>query len=243
MLKPSWIISLFALILTVRGRGQQPPTAEEVVARMMDHDVQRQATLHGYSGLRHYVLENEHHHKRAEMLVRINCREDGLKEFETVSESGWGAALHHVFPRLLESERDASRPGTRQRSRITHENYSFQMVGTDHINGRPSYVMAVTPKSNSNYLIQGRIWVDADDYAIVRIEGKPAKSPSFWIKSVQFVHTYKKAGPFWFPESDHSVTDARIFGATQLTIDYTDYLLNSATFTASREPVLTGRPE
>jgi hypothetical protein len=29
----------------------------------------------------------------------------------------------------------------------------------------------------------------------VRIEGQPAKTPSFWIKGVHFVHTYAKQGP------------------------------------------------
>ena len=57
---------------------------------------------------------------------------------------------------------------------------------------------------------------------IVRMEGEPAKNPSFWIKSVHFVHTYGKHGPFWFPVSDRSVTDVRIFGNTEVNIDYFD---------------------
>ena len=61
------------------------------------------------------------------------------------------------------------------------------------------------------------------DYALVRVEGKPAKSPSFWIKDVHFVHTYKKSGPQWFPNSTESVTDVRVFGTTKVTINYFDY--------------------
>jgi hypothetical protein len=68
--------------------------------------------------------------------------------------------------------------------------------------------------------------VDAEDYAIIRVDGEPAKSPSFWIKSVHFVHDYDKIGAFWFPVLDHSVTDARIFGATEMTIEYFDYAPN-----------------
>jgi hypothetical protein len=62
----------------------------------------------------------------------------------------------------------------------------------------------------------------------VRIEGRPAKSPSFWIKSVRFVHTYHKNGSFWWPESDRSVSDVRIIGANTLTIDYFDYAVQPA---------------
>jgi hypothetical protein len=243
MPKPLQLFLLSALTLAAQAQSQQLPSAEQVVAKMMDHDAQRQANLHGYSGVRHYVLENEHHHKRAEMVVHVKCDEDGRKEFDTVSESGWGAALHHVFPRLLESEREASLPGTRQHSRISPENYSFQMAGTDNVNGRRAYVLSVAPKTDNNYLIDGRIWVDAEDYAIARIEGKPAKSPSFWVKSVHFLHTYRKEGSFWVPESDRSVTDARILGATQLIIDYKDYQLQGITFTASTAAVSARRAE
>jgi hypothetical protein len=211
------------------------PSANDVVGKMMAHDNQRQAALHGYTGLRRYVLENPQHHKRAEMLVTMACLDNGSKEFQRVSESGWGTARSHVFPKLLEGESEASRPDVRERSRITPQNYSFEMVGQDYVNQRLAYVMEIAPKTQNKYLIQGRMWVDAQDYAIVRVEGKPAKNPSFWIKSVHFVHTYQKTGPFWLPASDRSITDARIIGATELTIEYFDYTPNPTRISALRE--------
>ena len=201
---------------------------------MMARDNERQAALYGYTAVRRYVLENQGYHKRAEMLVRMTCLKDGSKHFETLSSTGWGGARKHVFPRLLEAEADASRPGSRERSRITPENYAFEMLGTEHVDGRLVYVIAVEPKTPNKYLLQGRIWVDADEYAIVRIDGKPAKNPSFWIKSVHFVHNYDKLGSFWFPVSDRSVTDARIFGNTEVTIEYFDYAPNTSSLKASR---------
>jgi hypothetical protein len=86
--------------------------------------------------------------------------------------------------------------------------------------------MAIEPKTQNKYLARGKIWVDAEDYAIIRVDGKPAKSPSFWVKSVHFVHDYDKFGAFWFPVLNHSVTDVRIFGATEMTIEYFDYAPN-----------------
>jgi hypothetical protein len=61
----------------------------------------------------------------------------------------------------------------------------------------------------------------------VRAEGKPAKNPSFWTRSVHFVQRYRKAGPFWYPFLTESVTEARIFGRTEVTIRYFDYMPNS----------------
>jgi hypothetical protein len=211
------------------------PTVDAVVAKMMAHDSERLSALHGYTAVRRYVLENRNHHKRAEMLVRMICREDGSKQFEIVSTDGWGGAGKHVFPRLLGAEVEAARPDLRERSRITPENYSFEMVGRESVRGRPAYVMAIEPKTQNKYLARGKIWVDAEDYAIIRVDGKPAKSPSFWVKSVHFVHDYDKIGAFWFPVLDHSVTDVHIFGATEMTIEYFDYAPNGGPLSASRE--------
>jgi hypothetical protein len=229
-------VLIFATALLAQDAGQQLPPAEHVVAKMIERDSQRQAALRGYTAARRYVLENSRHHKRAEMLVTVECLEDGSKQFQTLSATGWGAARSHVFPKLLEGEREASLPGARERSRITPENYSFEMVGREDVNQRPTYVFAIVPRAQNKYLMNAKIWVDLADYAIVRIEGKPAKSPSFWIKSVRFVHTYQKNGMFWLPVSDRSVTDARILGSTELTIEYFDYATNGATLSASRQP-------
>ncbi|MBV8552824.1 MAG: hypothetical protein JOY54_16130 [Acidobacteriaceae bacterium] len=225
---------LCGVALAGLGSSQSLPTADEVVSRMMEHESQRQAALHRYSGFRRYVLENQRHHKRAEMLVRMNCLDDGSKEFNTVSETGWGGARRHVFPRLLETEREASLPDNRERSRITPGNYSFRMIGEHMAAGRRVYGLAITPKTENKYLIRGEIWIDAEEYAIVRIEGEPAKNPSFWIKSVHFVHTYQKNGPLWLPASDHSVTEARIFGPTDITIDYFSYVTNMPMLSSSQ---------
>ncbi len=209
----------------VDGLASSPRTTDDVVAHMMSRDAERIAALHGYTAMRRYELENRGRHKRAEMLVRVTGHEDGSRTFETVSASGWGVVLKYVFPRLLEAEVESSRPDARNRSRITAESYSFEMLGTEEVHDRLAYVMAIEPRTKNRFLMQGRIWVDAEDYAIVRIEGQPAKNPSFWTRSVHFTHEYQKNGMFWFPVRDDSVNDVRIVGTTEMHIEYFDYVV------------------
>jgi len=235
----SCLFLIFCLAVAAQDVDQQLPSVAEIVATMAEHEAQRGAALQGYTAKRRYVLQNENHHKRAEMVVTMRCHENGSKKFEPVAESGWGGARKYVFPKLLKSETAASMPGERQKSRITADNYSFQFLRRDRVNDRLAYVLAITPKAANQYLIRGTIWVDASDYAIARIEGAPAKNPSFWIKSVHFIHTYEKKGPFWLPVSDRSVTEARIFGATELTIDYFDYSLSPLVMSASNGTATT----
>ncbi|HTB12428.1 MAG TPA: sigma-E factor regulatory protein RseB domain-containing protein [Bryobacteraceae bacterium] len=220
--------SLFALTLMVADDAAGLPSADEIVSKMVRRDDERRSELQGYTSERRYVLENVKHHKQAEMLVRTVYRKDGSKEFDVVSSRGWGGARKHVFPRLLEAETEASRPGGREDSRITPQNYSFRTLRASEVAGRKAYVIQVIPKEQKTYLIRGTIWVDAEDFAIVRIEGEPAKNPSFWIKRVQFEHNYEKHGAFWLAESDTSISDVRVFGSTELRIHYFDYVVNGA---------------
>lgn len=229
---------LFALLLATQDAPGSVtlPSADEVIANMVERDNARRAALQGYTSTRRYVLQNAKLHKEAEMVVRVMYRKDGSKQFEIAASTGWGGARKHVFPRLLEAETDAARPGSVEDSRITPQNYSFSMVRVDEVDGRKAYVIDVTPKKATKYLIRGTIWVDAEELAILRMAGAPAKNPSFWIKSVQFSHTYRKHGQFWLAASDRSVSDARIFGPTELRIEYSDYAVNEAAPLQARLP-------
>jgi outer membrane lipoprotein-sorting protein len=199
------------------------PTAEEIVARMAARDLLRQSSIEGYAGMRRYVLENQKLKKRAEMVVQVHGDRDGTKHFEVVSEDGWKAAHKHVLHKMLESESETSRPEMRASAKIVPQNYDFEVVGTEQVAGRAAYVLEIRPKRNEKYLFRGRIWVDAEDYALARAEGNPAKKPSFWTKSIHFVQVYQKCGSFWFPVSTQSVTEAHIFGTTDVSIQYFDY--------------------
>jgi len=199
------------------------PTAEEIVNRMGSRDLQRQASMEGYAGMRRYVLENQHLHKRAEMLVQVQGDRDGTKHFDILSEEGWKSAHKHVLRKMLESESETSHPEMRAKTKLNPDNYDFEIVGTELVADRSAFVLEIKPKRKEKYLFRGRIWVDSEDYALVRAEGSPAKNPSFWTKSTHFVQVYQKSGPLWFPLSTQSVTEAHLFGTTDVNIEYFDY--------------------
>jgi hypothetical protein len=225
-MKTHLLLSAFLLMQALPVAAQDlatPPAAEEIVARMTAHDLARQSSIEGYAGMRRYVLENQKFHKRAEMLVQVQGDKDGTKHFEVVSEDGWKAAHKHVLHKMLESETETSRPEKRAGAKLNSENYEFSLIGTELAAGRTAYVLEVRPKRSEKYLFDGRIWVDAENYALVRAEGKPAKKPSFWTKSIHFVQVYQKCGPVWFPLSTQSATEAHMFGTTDVSIEYFDY--------------------
>lgn len=226
-MKNQLIISVLLSMIAVSTLGAQDrgalPTADVVIAKMLERNTERQKQLAGYRGMRQYVLQNDRFHKHAEMVVRVEGDADETKHFEIVREEGWQGARKHVLYKMLKSEEEASAPGIRIMSQLNADNYALSMVGTALIENRKAYVIDAVPRRRDEHLFEGRVWIDAQDYALARVEGRPAKNPSFWTRSVHFTHVYRKSGPFWFPLSTESVTEARIFGATGLTINYFDY--------------------
>jgi hypothetical protein len=229
-MKNTIVFALFFSLATLGvGQTAEPSitNADEVMAKMFAQDGKREALSQGYAGYRRYIFDNDRLHKHAELLVTVKCDSDGSKHFDVVTEEGWKTANHKILRKMIESEAETSDPLTRPKARLTPDNYSFTMVETDSIEGRATYVIDVKPKREDKYLFEGRIWVDANDYALVRAEGKPAKNLSFWTRSVHFVHQYQKSGDFWFPATTESTTQARIFGNTDVTIQYLDYAPNT----------------
>jgi hypothetical protein len=115
-----------------------------------------------------------------------------------------------------------------RRSALSDDNYRFTMIGYESGLSGATYVLKVEPRRKDKYLYRGRIWVDAEDYAVMRLEAEPAKNPSFWTKKAQIEQVYIKVGAFWLPAYNHSVTAIRLGGHAELSIDYKDYVITGA---------------
>lgn len=201
-------------------------SVEQAAARMAEMDRARLAALENYIATRHYAVHNKRFNKHAEMTVRMVYRVPGKKEFEVISESGSSWIRNHVLRKMIQAELEAGEGAMRGQTRITAENYQFKPAGVVHEAGRTFHLFDLTPKTPNKYLFRGRVWLDAEDAAVARIEGSPAQPPSFWTRDIHFVHRYDKHGQFWLPTSNHSETQVRIFGTTTVHIDYFGYRVN-----------------
>jgi hypothetical protein len=203
-------------------------TSEQIVAEMAQHNQQRTASLSNYTGERHYhlVYKGFPAHKEAEMQVCAAFTAPGAKKFTIVSQSGSPFMINHVLKRLLETEQEVASREEQSRTALTGANYDFTLLGSDEVEGRPAYVLQVSPHQASKYLYRGKVWVDAADFALVKIEAEPARRHSMWISKTQVHHVYTKVGSFWLPAENHSITDVRLGGVANLTITYGHYEVN-----------------
>ena len=76
----------------------------------------------------------------------------------------------------------------------------------------PEYVLGIVPKRKDKSLLRGQIWVDASTFRIRRIEGVPAKSPSFWLKNIHITLQFAQLGGMWVPVTFDAVATVRILG-------------------------------
>jgi len=210
--------------------GQKPAgqslSVDEVVARMVRMNLARAEALRSYTSVREYHLElNGIIHKRADMAVKMTYHWPDQKEFTIISESGSEIMRSRVLKALLDAEKEAIQNENREKTALNAQNYEFALMSVEGSPQPKSYVLRASPKIKNKYLFNGKIWVDAQDFAVVRIEAEPAKNPSWWTKKNDITYSYQKLADFWLPARSQTVTDVRIFGRTVLNIEYKDYQL------------------
>ena len=207
------------------SRRATPLTTQQVVAELVGMNLRRAQALHSYHGTRIYRLE---YHgfpssRGAEMVVDVKYRAPGTKEFTIRTSTGSRLILDKVFKKLLEAEEDAQAVEALKGTALNYDNYDFTMVGFESTPLRSMYVLLVEPRTKNKFLYRGRVWVDADDFAVVRLEAEPAKNPSVWTKNSEIEQLYVKVGDFWLPKRNHCVSSIRLGGRADLTIEYQDY--------------------
>lgn len=206
-------------------------TAEQVVDKLVQRNLERARALAAYQGTRIYRLEYYGFpgSRNAEMTVAVKYRSPGTKEFSIQSETGSRLLIERVFHKLLQSEKEALTEENQARVALNNDNYRFALAGYGSMPTGPCYILSVEPLTKNKLLYRGRIWVDAEDYAVVRIEAEPAKNPSFWTKETRIEQAYAKVGDFWLPISNRSSSTIRLGGHADFTIDYRDYKIMTAT--------------
>jgi hypothetical protein len=202
-------------------------TGDDIIAKMLDRNRLRNEQLRRYSAVRTYVIRNAEGKLAAEAVVEVQYRAPDRKTFNKTSEKGSGIVRHLVFDRLIQSESETSSGREHHDSAITSANYTFTLAGEEDLGPDHCFVVEATPKRREKYLFEGKIWIDTDDFAVVKIAGHPAKKPSFWINRAEFVRQYQRIAGFWLPFRDETSVEVKIYGKKVFTIDHQQYVINA----------------
>jgi hypothetical protein len=234
------ILVLFSIELQQFASAQQlgasvsvanaPLNVEQVVANLVGMNRERAEALHTYRGTRIYRAEYRGFPgtRSAEMVVNVKYQSPGTKEFTIQSATGSKMIIDKVFKKLLQAEKETVSAEAQRHIALNDDNYDFTLVGCECTPFGLMYVLSVEPRTKDTFLYHGRIWVDAEDFAVARLEVEPAKSPSFWTKNSEVEQVYMKVDDFWLPARNHSVTAIRFGGRAELAIQYNNYQITAA---------------
>ena len=94
----------------------------------------------------------------------------------------------------------------------------FQSAGIDAA-GLANVI--VSPRRNERVLVAGKMFLRPEDGRLVRLQGRLAKSPSFWIKNVEIVRSYDRIAGVVVPIALESRAQVRFLGLATLRMTYT----------------------
>jgi hypothetical protein len=227
-----------------------PLTVDQVVNNLIRKDEERAHALRHSESTRVYRLSYRGFpsDRDAEMTVEATYDSPSTKNFKVISQSGSKLIIERVFKRLMDSEKEAIEPDVHARMLLNRDNYNIVLVGFESAEGHSSgsssggqYVLEVYPKERSKYVYRGKVWVDATDFAVTRIDAEPAENPSFWTKKNEFHHEYMKVQNFWLPRRNESISYIRLGGRATLTIEYSNYhVIDSRSLPNAKLPASKG---
>jgi len=142
----------------------------------------------------------------------------GKITYHALGFSGDNSVKTEVIARYLTAEVDAAQKG--QNFSVTPENYKFKFKGEEQRDGREVYILHVTPRHKKVGLFKGELWVDAQTYLPVRESGSFVKSPSIFLKKMQFVRVYDIQNGVAVPQRMESKADVRFIGPVELNVNY-----------------------
>jgi hypothetical protein len=196
---------------------------QQIFAELLDHNQTRSDALLEYTAGRTYRVSHANGKVHAQIDGVMEFHAPDRKRFVVASEQGSGLVRSLALKPLIATEINAAAGKDRHDSAITPANYRLELLGEETVRNYRCYALRAFPKRVDKYLFEGKLWVDKEDFAVVRIEGRPAANLSFWIKRADFVREYQKVDGFWLPMRDETAVDVRFYGKKVLTIDHRDY--------------------
>jgi hypothetical protein len=146
----------------------------------------------------------------------------GKVTYDALRFEGDGTVKNHVLVRYLSAEAE-SYDSPNPNLAVNLDNYKIKSKGLQSKQGRQVYVLELNPRRKEVGLYKGEVWLDPESMLPVRESGRFVKSPSVFVKKVEFVRDYEIRDGVAVPVSLKSFADTRIVGRTELNIDYLNF--------------------
>jgi hypothetical protein len=126
-----------------------------------------------------------------------------------------------VIARYLTAENEQRDPSSMA---ITPKNYKFKYKGVEEKDGKRVHIFNLSPRRNEVGLFKGDLWLDEETCMPIREQGAFVKSPSVFLKKVEFVREYEIRDGIAYPKHIQSTVNTRVVGKAELDINFSNFL-------------------
>jgi hypothetical protein len=204
-----------AAVLSVAAQAFHPHEARQVATLAMEQFLSRPSVVHEYRGSRR--LDASGSGRRAWLEVRTHFTARSGLVYEVAAEGGSGYIRSRVLKSLLDEEQQLIARGGAAGIAITEANYQFT---PETVNDEGLAVVALQARRKDRSLLSGRMFLNASNGELVRLEGRLARNPSFWLTRVDVVRTYRSIGGALMPVSLVTKGQLRLLGSSELRMTY-----------------------
>jgi hypothetical protein len=196
------------------------PSTESIVAHMQEARARNHAQLRPYQVVRDYQLFGKEQNSKSDVTAYIDYVPPDVQNF-TIHRNH-GVNMGEVIVRkILESEKEILT--SQGASDVSPANYSFRLVRKDVLNHQPCYVLELRPLRKDSKLLDGLMWVDATSYMILRMEGQPARAPSWWVRNIHVALEFHAVQGMWLQTALRSTANVRLLGEHTLVSHDVEY--------------------
>ena len=190
-----------------------PRLAPELALAVYQQRAEKQrAGIPSYAAETTITAELPQMHQRGEFELLREFAAPSELHFKPVHFSGDSFVKTNVIVRLLQQDVEHAEKHDAASTAITAANYKFIYRGNGQINGSDAYIFEVKPRSKAPGLFKGNIYLDASRGTLLRAEGRLVKSPSIFIKKIEFTTDFADFDGFTLPVEIHSLTATRVVG-------------------------------
>ena len=214
------LVALTALTTFATAEPASTPAAfEPVLHRFLSRADEPLVT---YRGTRRLEGRNERFNVSGWMEITTELTADGF-HYRVINEGGSDLIRGRVFRGMLENEEQIFASGDAGRSSFTTTNYDLTAGDASE----PGLVkLFARPKRKDVTLIDGAVYITDTDADLVRVEGRLAKSPSFWTRRVEVVKQYARVAGLRVPVRVESTAQIRFAGTSTMTMTYDYEMIN-----------------
>lgn len=170
--------------------------------------------------------------RQAEIEAHRVVQPSGSVEYQVLHRVGDSGVQKDVIARFMNAEIESASKDTASIS-ITPEHYRFRYRGQHDHDGQTVYVYDVSPRKKRLGLFKGEIWLDADTGLTIREAGRLVKSPSVFLKQVDFSREYAIVDGYPIPKVLKTHILTRFWGLAELEILYSDVTLTGLSMAAA----------